>query len=49
MYREAMKQLEAWKCGLNRKLLVLRGARQVGNTKSLKVFKVFFRFTMLEI
>lgn len=38
MYREAMKQLELWKCGSNRKPLVLRGARQVGKTWIMKEF-----------
>lgn len=38
MYREAIKQLEAWKCGANRKPLVLRGARQVGKTWIMKEF-----------
>lgn len=38
MYREAMKQLEKWKCGRNRKPLVLRGARQVGKTWIMKEF-----------
>lgn len=38
MYREAIKQLEAWKCGVNRKPLVLRGARQVGKTWIMKEF-----------
>ena len=38
MYREAMKQLEAWKCEVDRKPLVLRGARQVGKTWIMKEF-----------
>lgn len=38
MYREAIRQLEAWKCGVNRKPLVLRGARQVGKTWIMKEF-----------
>lgn len=37
-YREAIKQLEAWKCASNRKPLVLRGARQVGKTWLMKEF-----------
>lgn len=32
MYRETIKQLEAWKESPNRKPLILRGARQVGKT-----------------
>lgn len=43
MYREAMKQLELWKCDSNRKPLVLRGARQVGKTWIMKEFgKLYF-------
>lgn len=38
MYREAMKQLEAWKCEVDRKPLVLRGARQVGKTWIMQEF-----------
>lgn len=38
MYREAIKQLEFWKYGTNRKPLVLRGARQVGKTWIMKEF-----------
>lgn len=38
MEREAMKQLELWKCDPNRKPLVLRGARQVGKTWLMKEF-----------
>lgn len=38
MYREAMKQLELWKCAPDRKPLVLRGARQVGKTWIMKEF-----------
>lgn len=38
MYREVMKQLELWKRGVNRKPLVLRGARQVGKTWIMKEF-----------
>lgn len=38
MYREAIKQLELWKCRANRKPLILRGARQVGKTWIMKEF-----------
>lgn len=38
MYREAIKQLEEWKNGANRKPLILRGARQVGKTWLMKEF-----------
>ena len=44
MYREAIKQLELWKCGVNRKPLILRGARQVGKTWIMKEFgKQYYR------
>lgn len=32
MYREAIRQLEQWKTGADRKPLIIRGARQVGKT-----------------
>jgi len=38
MYREAIKQLEAWKDECDRKPLILRGARQVGKTWLMKEF-----------
>lgn len=38
MYREAIRQLEAWKCAPDRKPLILRGARQVGKTWLMKEF-----------
>ena len=44
MYREAMKQLESWKCASDRKPLVLRGARQVGKTWLMREFgKLYFQ------
>lgn len=42
MYREAMKQLESWKHGPNRKPLVLCGARQVGKTWIMKEFGTLY-------
>lgn len=38
MYREAIRQLETWKCAPDRKPLILRGARQVGKTWLMKEF-----------
>ena len=38
MYREAIKQLEEWKNSINRKPMILRGARQVGKTWLMKEF-----------
>lgn len=38
MYREAIRQLEAWKKNPNRKPLILRGTRQVGKTWLLQEF-----------
>lgn len=38
MYREVIKQLELWKREVNRKPMVLRGARQVGKTWIMKEF-----------
>lgn len=38
MTRHIMSQLQAWKIKKNRKPLILKGARQVGKTYSLKAF-----------
>ncbi|ETA79288.1 ATP-binding protein [Youngiibacter fragilis] len=38
MYRSAMKKLKAWKAKVNRKPLIIRGARQVGKTWLMKEF-----------
>lgn len=38
MTRQIMSQLQAWKVKKNRKPLILKGARQVGKTYSLKAF-----------
>lgn len=38
MYREKIKELEEWKKSLDRKPLIIRGARQVGKTWIMKEF-----------
>lgn len=38
MYREAIKQLEQWKNSIDRKPLIIRGARQVGKTWLMQEF-----------
>lgn len=44
MYRDAMRRLELWKNALDRKPLILRGARQVGKTWLMKEFgKLFYK------
>ena len=41
--RDIIRQLSAWKMDVNRKPLVIHGARQVGKTWALKYFgKVYF-------
>jgi len=45
--REAERNLEAWKKSLNRKPLILRGARQVGKTTLVKEFARSFKFSIL--
>lgn len=42
MYRYAMEELETWKKKLNRKPLVIKGARQVGKTWLMKEFGKHF-------
>jgi len=37
-YRNILKELGKWKKGLNRKPLVLRGARQIGKTTAVRLF-----------
>ncbi len=45
MYREAMKQLEAWQRDPDRKPLIIRGARQVGKTWLMREFgRTHYRF-----
>jgi len=44
MYREAIKQLEAWKNTPNRKPMIIRGARQVGKTWLMQEFgRVYYK------
>ena len=38
MYRNSMKDLIKWKDNINRKPMILRGARQVGKTWLMKEF-----------
>lgn len=37
--RDIIRQLSAWKMDVNRKPLVIHGARQVGKTWALKIFR----------
>ncbi len=38
MYRQAIEDLKIWKDNLNRKPLIIRGARQVGKTWLMQEF-----------
>ena len=49
MHRDALETLKNWKNKLNRKPLVIRGARQVGKSYLVRDFAKIYGFDLLEI